>query len=263
MGRSPFPGMDPFLEDNALWADVHGRYISALNRHLSRTLAPHFLVRTELQVHIVDASDAVQHAIVPDTYLVQRQEMPTTSTATDREATPATLIAPDYPVEIHQRSLKIIDKQSRRVVTVIELLSPANKAAGSSMRESFLRKRDHAFAADTHWIEIDLLRGGERPKVLRGEGHYYALLHRAQVGAPFEVWFFDLFQQMPVIRVPLTERFPDYLLDLQALLVEVYDEGRYDEEIDYTQPAPPPRLTQAEARQVAAYVAAWQQSQQA
>jgi hypothetical protein len=248
--------MDPFLEDSALWADVHGRYISALNRHLSRMLAPHFLVRTELQVYIVDAHDALQQAIIPDTYLVQRADTPP-GPASAREATPATLIAPDYPVEVHERSLKIIDKQSRRVVTLIELLSPTNKAPGTTMRESFLRKRTSAFAADTHWIEIDLLRGGERPKVLRGEGHYYALLHRAQAGAPFEVWFFDLYQPLPVIRVPLTEGFPDYLLDLQELFTEVYAEGRYDEELGYTQPVPPPRLTQAEMQWVQEQVAAW------
>jgi hypothetical protein len=184
--------MDPFLEDAALWADVHGRYISALNRHLSQALAPHFLVRTELQVYILDAHDALQQAIVPDTYLVQRPDVvPTPASGAAHEATPATLIAPDYPVEVHERSLKIIDKQSRHIVTMLELLLPANKAIGTAMRESFLRKRNSAFASDTHWIEIDLLRGGERPKVLAGEGHYYALLHRAQAGAPFEVWFFD------------------------------------------------------------------------
>lgn len=260
MARSPFPGMDPFLEDTALWSDLHSRCISAMNRQLSQRLAPHFLVRTDLHVYIVDAHEAVQQTIVPDTYIVQRQDYPT-SPGTVREATPATLIAPDYPLEIHERSLKIIDKQSRRVVTTIELLSPANKTPGSSMREAFLRKRTNAFASDTHWIEIDLLRGGERPKVLTGEGHYYALLHRAQVGAPFEVWFFDIYRPLPVIRVPLTSAFPDYLLDLQALFTEVYAEGRYDEEIDYTRPVPPPRLTQAEARWVGEQVAAWQQSQ--
>lgn len=179
MGHSPFLGIDPFLEDPALSGDFHGRYISALNHHLSQMLAPHFLVRTELQVHIVDAYEALQHIIVPDAYVVQHPEA-TAFPASTREATPATLIAPDYPIEVREHSLKIIDKQSHHVVTVIELLSPANKAAGTAMRTSFLRKRTTTFASDTHWLEIDLLWDGERPNLLVGQGHYYALLHRRQ-----------------------------------------------------------------------------------
>ena len=43
--------------------------------------------------------------------------------------------------EIHEAFLKIIDRDSRDVVTVIEILSPANKLTGSPGGQSFEQKR--------------------------------------------------------------------------------------------------------------------------
>lgn len=63
---------------------------------------------------------------------------------------------------------------------------------------------------------------------------------------------------MIIIASSRHRAFPNYLLDRQALFTEVYVEGRYDEEIDYTRPVPLPRLTQAEARRVGEQVVVWQ-----
>jgi hypothetical protein len=41
---NPFPGMNPWLEQPALWSDAHFRLISALARHLSPLVSPRYYV---------------------------------------------------------------------------------------------------------------------------------------------------------------------------------------------------------------------------
>jgi hypothetical protein len=48
---------------------------------------------------------------------------------------------------------------------------------------------------------------------------------------------------LPTIPVPLREGDPDAVLELQAVLNAIYDEAGYDLSIDYTQPPPPPVLS--------------------
>ena len=51
--------------------------------------------------------------------------------------------------------------EDRQLVTSIELLSPANKAAGEQGRELYLRKQREILQSKVHLVEIDLLRGGQ------------------------------------------------------------------------------------------------------
>jgi hypothetical protein len=51
---------------------------------------------------------------------------------------------------------------------------------------------------------------------------------------------------LPTIPVPLREGDPDAVLELQAVLNAIYDEAGYDLSIDYTQPPPPPALSDAD-----------------
>ncbi|MGH3577865.1 MAG: DUF4058 family protein, partial [Mycobacterium sp.] len=44
---------------------------------------------------------------------------------------------------------------------VIEVLSPANKAAGSEGRRLYLAKQRQLLESQTHLLEIDVLRQGE------------------------------------------------------------------------------------------------------
>jgi len=51
---SPFPGMDPYLEDIGLWPDVHHGLISEMQAVLNRRLRPKYHVRVEERVYISD-----------------------------------------------------------------------------------------------------------------------------------------------------------------------------------------------------------------
>jgi len=114
-----------------------------------------------------------------------------------------------FPDELRQRYLEIRDGRNHAVVAVIEVLSPTNKAAGMAGREAFLRKRRNPMAAPVHWVEIDLLRVGERPPEVAGLSDYYALLKRAEEMDEFAVWYRNLRDSLPVIAVPLTTDHPD------------------------------------------------------
>src|SRR5205085_12705282 len=56
-----------------------------------------------------------------------------------------------------------INVKPRLAVTTIELLSPSNKDAGSVGQARYLEKRSSALHGGLHWVEIDLLRSGQRP----------------------------------------------------------------------------------------------------
>ncbi len=184
MTDSPFPGMDPYLEEPSLWGGVHTRLMTAIADDLADRLAPHFFVGLEERVYVVGDGDA-RRPVVPDVYLASRASPPGTGATTT--ATPPTLVRPLQPVERRERYVEVRDPASRRVITTIEVLSPVNKTPGAEGRERFLGKRATLMAADVNWIEIDLLRAGQRPPEVAGQSDYYALLWRGRAAEAFEV----------------------------------------------------------------------------
>jgi hypothetical protein len=241
MNASPFPGMDPFLEDNAEWPGLHARLIVALSDHLAEAVAPDFVVAIEQRVYILATDDRQQ--IVPDVYLVRAAEVQ--GYTTPAIATP-TLVEPAYETEIRDRYIEIRDRRNREVITTLELLSPFNKTPGHLGYGAFQQKRQQVMASPTNWLEIDLLRAGERPPEVAGKSDYYALLKRGNQPGPYEVWYFDLRDLLPTIAVPLLPPLPDVALDLQAAFTAVYQRARYGDSLDYSQPAPPPPLRPAD-----------------
>lgn len=255
---SPFPGMDPYLEEPSGWPSIHHRLISVISDLLIEQIAPHFHVSIEERVYITDPDDPeTRHQIVPDVYLVERPHSRPSLPSETNVITPPTIIEPLPALEVHDRYLEIHDRRSRTVVTTIEVLSPRNKATGTQGRRQFVSKRAAIFSTQTHWIEIDLLRAGERPEEVAGKSDYYALLHRAGAGGRLAVWYIDLRDRLPTIAVPLRDPHVDAALDLQAALEMVYDRARYADEIDYTQPVPPPALRPADTGWVTERVHAW------
>ena len=63
---SPFPGMDPYLEEPGLWPDVHHELISETRALLNTILRPKYYVRIEQRVYISDEGDSGRLVMVPD-----------------------------------------------------------------------------------------------------------------------------------------------------------------------------------------------------
>lgn len=253
---SPFPGMDPYLEDTTEWGGVHSRFINSISDYLADIISPHFFVKIEERVYITVLDNPDKRPIVPDVYVVTGQRGEQLATTAGAITTP-TLIEPLYDLEIRDRYIEIRDTRNREVVTTIELLSPFNKTPGTQGREAFLRKRKQVMASQTHWIEIDLLRAGERPPEVAGKSDYYALLKRGGRQGPLEVWYFDLRDKLPTIAVPLRPPFEDVPLNLQAIFEDVYTRAHYAESVDYSGNPPLPHLRPADAVWVKARVQEW------
>src|SRR5215472_14083921 len=51
--KSPFPGMDPFIEAVGLWRDFHDRLLSELERELSNRVSEQYFVRLAARTYLV------------------------------------------------------------------------------------------------------------------------------------------------------------------------------------------------------------------
>lgn len=253
---SPFPGMDPFLEEPARWAGVHSRLINAISEVIAESVSPAFFVEIEERIYIVTPDDYASQVIVPDVYLVRGRGLAPAEESTGVIAAP-TLVEPLSEWDIHDRYIEIRDKKSREVITTIEVLLPFNKAASTQGRAAFLRKRRSVMSSAAHWLEIDLLRAGDRPPEMAGKSDYYALLKRGELGAPFEVWHIDLRDKLPTIAVPLHPPFADVPLNLQQVFDTVYARAHYADSVDYTDQVPLPPLRPADVVWLSSQLQAW------
>lgn len=244
--QSPFPGMDPYLEDPSLWPDVHHGLISEMQAVLNRQLRPQYHVRVEERVYISDENDPGRKAIIPDLKIIETgfSGRPTISFLETSAAVAEPLILTTLiEDEIHEVRLEVIDTNQQSVVTVIELLSPTNKINGSRGRASYEQKRREVMNSSSHFVEIDLLREGDHlhTRELLPPAEYYVHVSRKDRRPKGFVWPIRLPQRLPVIGIPLKEGDPDAKLDLQEVLTTAYQRAAYDLQINY-RAEPTPRL---------------------
>lgn len=147
--------------------------------------------------------------------------------------------------------IEILDTGSQgRVVTVIEILSLANKQQGMG-QELYVRKQRECAEAGVSLVEIDLLRAGKRvtnapPEILPVSHRtaYQACVLRGSKSDVAEVYRISLRDRLPVIGIPLRPADPDALLNLQLLIDLAYRRGRYDLSIDYKSDPHPPLIAE-------------------
>ena len=243
---SPFPGMDPYLEDPGLWPDVHHGLISEMQAALNRVLRPRYHARIEERVYISDENDPGRTVIVPDLRVAEgpgETRAPGGPTPIVGGAVAAPVVATTLvEEEMHEARLEIVDRDQRAVVAVIEVLSPTNKVAGSRGQQSYREKRQEVMRSASHFAEIDLLRSGVG--ILARETlppHDYLVHVSPEERRPKGlIWPILLPQRLPVITIPLKPEDPDVELDLAAVLEAAYERAAYDLQIDYRkEPVPP------------------------
>lgn len=242
---SPFPGMDPYLESPTIWPDVHHRLISAAGAALTPHLRPRYVARVELRAYSSDDDDPGRTVLVPD---IRVEEGPKRKAVSKSGPGASLAIAEPLIVptlmdeEIEEAFLKIVHVESKAIVAVIEVLSPANKIRGSRGRVSFMAKRREILDAEVHWVEIDLLRAGV-PSVtdppLRASD-YRILMSRGDQRMRTRYWPVSVRQPLPVIEIPLRGKEPGAPLDLAGVLTTIYDQAAYDMTVDYRKEPEPP-----------------------
>lgn len=244
---SPFPGMNPYLEDPAQWRGFHGRFLVLMQDRLTPLVTPQYYVEYEESVRIDELMlDQRGRLFAISDIAVSEADREVEAGDTDGGAAVATQskVKPVTRTVRLARSKKhrwlaIRDTKSREVVTVIELLSPSNKEPGED-REAYIRKRLTVFGSTAHFVEIDLLRGGERPPISNPPKCDYSFLVSRQPQRPnVQVWPIRLRDTFPSLPIPLRTGEPEVSLDVKAVLDAVYDGAGYALRVYDTPPDPP------------------------
>ena len=247
---SPFPGMNPYLENPEFWPEVHHLLIGILAETLNPQLLPKYRVAIEKRVYQMNGDDALFVGI-PDV-TVERSRTATKESESNvavatPPSTPVTVTVP-VPLELREGYLEVREVATKEVVTVIEVLSPSNKRPGKG-RETYEEKRREVLGSRTHLVEIDLLRGGE-PMPVSGsniQGNYRILVSRSDRRPRADLYVFNLQDIIPTFPLPLRSEDAEPIIDLHSCLDLIYDRAGLAFAIDYScEPLPPAAPTNAE-----------------
>ncbi|MEA3339512.1 MAG: DUF4058 family protein [Chloroflexota bacterium] len=258
---SPFPGMDPYLEGE-MWQEFHETMANAIRAQLMSVLTPKYVAllakRYVLDRPIMGIFGLPEEMIFyPDVHVVAPSGMQPGPTLSAQGASAAgavvavteptvSLISP-IPTKVPVISVEIRDVAERRLVTLIEILSPVNKRGEGA--SEYAERRLELMQTPTHLLEIDLLRRGRRIPLV-GElppASYYVYLSRVQRRPFTQVWPIALPKPLPAVPVPLLPPDPDVPLDLQAAIEACFDLVGYERLLDYAAPTPPPKLDEDDA----------------
>ena len=197
---SPFPGMDPYLEDEGLWPAFHHHLVMCLYQILLPGLVDRYRARV-CQRHYV-----TEQALFTSVVREEHHE--------------------DY-VEIRQRN-------DGRLVTLLDVVSPANKTTRAG-RTAYLDKRREAAGASL--VEVDLVLQGQPTLEYSRDGlpdwDYAVTVTRSTQPDRYEIYTSTLQKRLPRFRLPLASDDRDTVLDLHATFTRCYDQAGFAGKIDY------------------------------
>jgi hypothetical protein len=247
--------MDPYLESH--WGDVHASLVIYARDQLQAGLPGSLVARVEERV-FVESPIVLRRALVPDVRVFENRSGKSEGAKTNGAVAMAEPLIVELDEPLTEGFIEIRERESgKRLITVIEVLSLANKVPGAA-RTKYLQKQEELYQGQVSLVEIDLLRGGDRlfpfpidylPESYRTP--YQVIARRGWMPTAVEVYAVPLPERLPAIRIPLRSSDADVPLDLQALIEQCYRNGSYDEDIDYTKD-PDPLLTGGDARWAAA-----------
>jgi Protein of unknown function (DUF4058) len=249
--RSPFPGMDPYIEACGLWGDFQHELISEIKYALVQAAPERYLVRAgeRSYVVLVEQEGKTSRPFLPDVGVTtERRKKTSRKKGGTAVAEPVLRAEPvlmrAFIEEEHREAFVEIYEATpeQRLVTCIEVLSPSNKRPHTPGWDIYLRKRQSLLLGDTNLVEIDLLRGGRRMPMLDPwpDSPYTILVARAKKYDLCQVWPVYFRLRLPSVPIPLAKPDLDILLDVQPMIDAIYQRSRYDRTIDYSKPLDPP-----------------------
>ena len=235
---SPFPGFDPFLEDQGYWREFHTVYMSWMQDAIGERLPRAYEVRIEERLSLAYMEGEVRDRdILPDASILRSARPSRAASAPSSTATlePVLLTLPRHHVEeVIEKRLSIRHFPNRELVTAIELLSPSNKRAPGD--QLYDEKRQDLIDQDVHLVELDLLIDGERLPMVEElpAGHYYAFVSRAEDRPLCETYHWTIRDPLPRIPIPLKAPDADIILDLASIFAIAYERARWGLSIDHS-----------------------------
>jgi hypothetical protein len=239
--------MDPYLESTEIWRSFHHHLAEEIAITLNQALSRKYFADVELHT-TVDEIGIGARSSYPDVAVFEVEpDFPQRHSAV--AIAPAPHYRPAVTIEpTRSRAVHIYLSDTKELVTTIELLSPANKR-GRGL-DQYREKRRSFLLSAIHFVEIDLLRGGERPGWEVNDPpldtDYILLVNRNSMPhRNSEIWDVALNRSLPTFPIPLLPSDSDIALNLQTVVDTIYQRYVYDRRIDYTQPIPPPQLRPA------------------
>jgi hypothetical protein len=199
---SPFPGMDPYLEDEKLWPGFQHHLVHALHQLLLPGLMDRYRARIN-QRHYV-SEQALFTSVIREEHT-------------------------EALIEIRQRS-------DGRLITMLEAISPANKLSDAG-RLAYLARRQEAKSAKANIVEVDLVLQGTTLVECSRDGlpswDYAVFVSRAAQPDRYEIFPATLQKRLPKFRLPLAADDRDTVIDLQAAFARAFDQGDFAKHINY------------------------------
>jgi hypothetical protein len=236
--------MDPYLEQ--FWPDLHARLVLYACDQLEDQLPPKLIARVEERI-VFALGGGESRPAYPDVKITERPGNGGSAVAVVSQAEDIEPVIIDYEGPATETFINILEAgPGQRLVTVIEVLSLANKQTGVDQYRYRL-KQEELYHAGVSLVEIDLLRRGDWtvtvpenrvPRHVRSP--YRVCVRRGWRPDRFELYPVRLRKPLPAVRIPLRERDRDIRLDLQSVLETAYRKGRYHLTIDYDEPPEPP-----------------------
>jgi hypothetical protein len=194
--------MDPYLEDDKLWPSFQHQLVSCLYQILLPGLVDRYRAR------------------VGQRHYVSEQAL---FTSVLRE-------------EHHEEFIEIRQRSDSRLITLVDVVSPANKTTTAG-RKTYLDKRRESRSAGSNIVEIDLVLQGQPMLDYSREGlpdwDYAVTVTRSTQPERFEIYTATLQKKLPRFRLPLAPDDRDTVLDLHAACARAYDQGNFSGKIDY------------------------------
>jgi len=233
--------MDPYIERPEIWPDFHDSLITYIREAIQPQLRPRYAALCQDRLYVVEH----RRPIHPDVSIV-RTRADEGGVAVAR-ATDTPLVVEIVEEEFSQPLIHIIEPAAgNRIVTGIEVLSPDNKTPGPG-RDSFLKKRAELGRAGAHFVEIDLLRDGERslqiePDDIQGKkadvSQWHCVVTVTRRPRYVEYYPATVRERLPRVGIPLAQGDPDVTLDLQAAFTRCWEAGPYPALLNYNEPPP-------------------------
>jgi hypothetical protein len=200
--------MDPYLEHPKLWPAFQHQILACLYQILLPGLVDRYRARVGTRTYV--------------------SEMPLFTS----------IIRDEYTEEF----IEIRTRTDNRLVTLLEVVSPANKTTPAG-RQAYLDKRKEAIQQKAGVVEVDLVMQGKPTLTYSRDGlpefDHAVSVTRATAPDRYEIYTATIQKRLPKFKLPLAPDDRDALLDLQAAFARAYDLGGFAGLIDYKGPPPP------------------------